>query len=182
VCGSGTHRLQLGQVLLGRELVGAADVEDLAAGALLPLRVHGEEHGGPGQEVGRGLLAGEEERLALLQHLRHGNRLRGRGTGLLPLPGIDHGAEQVAEAAGFVLVGRRLLGLVAAPGDEPGQAPPYLPVQLPRLPVLLGRQEPAGAHLSWSARDRVNGAREGERARTGSRGRGPCGMLRRRRP
>ena len=132
-------------MLLGGELVGAADVEDLAAGALLPLRVHGQEHGGPGQEVRRRLLPGEEERLAFLQHVRH----RDRCWGLLPLAGIDHGAEKVAEGAAGVAAGRLNLlfllglGLVAAPGDETGQAPPYLPVQLPRLPVLLGGQEPA---------------------------------------
>jgi hypothetical protein len=147
-----THRLEPWKVLLGGELVGAQDVEDLAACAFLPLRVHGQEHGGPGQEVRRRLLPGEEERLAFLQHVRHRDRPRRRR---LPLAGIDHGAEKVAEPAGvaahLLLLG---LGLVAAPGDETGQAPPYLPVQLPRLPVLLGGQEPANNNASYRGKFR----------------------------
>lgn len=130
------YRFELGEVLLGGELAGAADVEHLAASSLLPIRVHGEEHSGPRQEVGRRLLPGEEEGLAFLQHVLHGDRRRrgvllaagvaaGGGGGA----GIDHQAEQVAEAAVVGLLA--LLGLVAPPANEPHQAPPYLPVQPP---------------------------------------------------
>jgi hypothetical protein len=142
------YRLELGEVLLGRELVGAAHGEDLPAGALLPVRVHGEEHGGPGQEVGGRLLAGEEERLALLQHVRHGYRRR-----LLAAARIDHEPQQVPEAVAPLVVEARVfvfLGLVAAAADERDEPPPDLPVQAPRQPVLLGRQEPANRFESRS--------------------------------
>ena len=132
------YRLELGEVLLGRELVGAAHGEDLPAGAVLPVRVHGEEHGRPGEEVGGRLLAGEEEGLALLQHVRHGYRRR------LLAAGIDHEPQQVPEAAALLVVEARvfvLLGLVAAAADEGDEPPPDLPVQAPRQPVLLGRQK-----------------------------------------
>ena len=143
------YRLELGEVLLGRELVGAAHGEDLPAGAVLPVRVHGEEDGRPGEEVGGRLLAGEEEGLALLQHVRHGYRRR------LLAAGIDHEPQQVPEAAAPLVGEARaivfvLLGLVAAAADEGDEPPPDLPVQAPRQPVLLGRQEPANRFESRS--------------------------------
>jgi hypothetical protein len=41
---------------------------DLGAGLVLPLRVRGEQHDGPGEEQRRRLVAGEEEGLALVDH------------------------------------------------------------------------------------------------------------------
>jgi hypothetical protein len=107
------YRFQPVEVLLGGELAGAADGDDLLPGAVLPLGVHGQEHGGPGQKVGGRLLAGEEEGLALLHHVLHRHRLR------LLVPGIDHQPQQVLEAAVVALVRFVFLGGVAAPADEP---------------------------------------------------------------
>jgi hypothetical protein len=135
---NGQYRFELGEVVLGRELVVAADVDDLPAGALLPFRVHGQEHCGPGKQVGCRLLASEEERLALFQHVCHGDRLL-----LLPAAcaiAIDHETQHVAEAV------PRVLALLAAPADKLDERTPDLPVQPPRQPVLPGGQEPVARY------------------------------------
>jgi hypothetical protein len=126
------YRLELGEVLTGGDVVRAADVESLLPGAVLPLGVHGEQDGGPRQEVGHRLLAGEEERLALLHDVVYGDGAD------LAAARLDHQAEEVLAAPMELLLIRGLL----SSANERHQVLPDLLVQLPRARVLPGRQEP----------------------------------------
>ena len=58
---------ELGEVVGGGRCA-AADARDLGARLVLPRRVGGEQHDGPGEEQRRRLVPGEEERLALVDH------------------------------------------------------------------------------------------------------------------
>ena len=124
------ERPEPGEVVLGGDAPAAADVDDLPASTVLPLRVHGERDGGPGEEAVQRLQPGEEEVLGLLDDLV---RRHGRG----------HEAHEVPHAAG-ARVPAPVSVVVAAlqAGDELSQESPDLPVELPHAPVPPGGQEP----------------------------------------
>jgi hypothetical protein len=58
---------KVGEVVSGGRGV-ATDGRDLGASPVLPRRVSGEQHDGPGEEQRRRLVAGEKEGLALVDH------------------------------------------------------------------------------------------------------------------
>uniref|UniRef100_A0A0E0EF90 Uncharacterized protein n=1 Tax=Oryza meridionalis TaxID=40149 RepID=A0A0E0EF90_9ORYZ len=121
----------------------AADGDDLAAGTFLPLRVHGERDGGPGEEVGQRLLPGEEEVLALLDDLARRHRRR-------------HEAHELPHAAAAIAAIIGVVAMAAAAalqaGDELGEVAPDLPVELPHAAVLPRGEEPVPGDVHLAVR------------------------------
>ena len=130
-------------MVLGGEVATAADGDDLAAGTFLPLRVHGERDGGPGEEVGQRLLPGEEEVLALLDDLARRHRRR-------------HEAHELPHAAAAIAAIIGVVAMAAAAalqaGDELGEVAPDLPVELPHAAVLPRGEEPVPGDVHLAVR------------------------------
>lgn len=145
------YRLELGNIISRGHITCPARGEDLLTCQLLPVRVHGEQDGGPRQQ-GRGrVFPGEEHGLAFFHDIVHRDRRRRgfqRTFCTIQTPSIrffsharfDHRFQQIF----WTFIGRRIVvvSFVYPHGDELLQGFLDFFIQSPRNSILSRGEEP----------------------------------------